>query len=293
MTPNESFSFRPKKILCAVDMAPMSVNVLNWARHFAEAYKAKLQILHADYSEYPPYFLPSQAQELAVQTQHRRAELNRRVTELVRDTLGASPLPEIAIVEGHPAEAILGRIASAKPDLAVIGSHGHSGFSRLQLGSVAERLIRTSTIPTLVARTRTECHAPKIERVLCPVNIESTAHESLRVAAEVAGAFRAQLTVVHAVEESHIDLGARHRELCAWVPADVRKQCSIVESVRRGNPAEQILLAAREQSADLIVLGAERRPFLDLAIMGATAERLVRHAEAAVLVLPSKQEASV
>jgi nucleotide-binding universal stress UspA family protein len=124
------------------------------------------------------------------------------------------------------------------------------------------------------------------------VNFDPEGRRSLQVAAGVAQVFRAQLTIVHAVDEPHLDAEAKHRELCQWVPEEIRKQCALVEAVRHGNPAEQILLSAREQSADLIVLGAARRPFLDLAILGTTAERILRHAESAVLVLPSKVEAA-
>ncbi len=286
----ESLPFEPRKILCAVDLTAASAEVLQWARLFVDAYEAKLEVVHADYFEYPPYLLPAQSEQLSAESQKRRAELNHRLSALVRDAIGASPAAELAILDGHPAEALLRHVASNSPGLIVIGSHGHSGFSRLRLGSVAEQVIRTTLTPTLVARTRANRQAPKIGRVLCPVNFDATGRRSLQVAAIVARAFRAQLTVLHAVGEAHLDLEAKHRELCQWVSADVRKACAVVEAVRHGNPAEQILLAAREQSADLIVLGAVRRPFLDLAILGTTAERVIRHAESAVLVLPLKAE---
>jgi nucleotide-binding universal stress UspA family protein len=292
MASTESLRFEPKKILCAVDLTPASAEVLQWARLFGEAYEAKLDVVHADYVEYPPYMLPAQAEQLSAESQTRRAELKRHLGVLVRDAIGAVSAAELAILDGRPAEALLRRAASNSPDLIVIGSHGPGGFSRLRLGSVAEHVIRTSSTPTLVARTRAARQTPKIERVLCPVNFDPEGRRSLQVAAGVAQAFRAKLTVVHAVDEPHLDLEAKHRELCQWVPAEIRKQCALVEAVRHGNPAEQILLAAREQSADLIVLGAARRPFLELAILGGTAERVLRHAESAVLVLPLKAEAA-
>jgi nucleotide-binding universal stress UspA family protein len=292
MASGESLRFEPKKILCAVDLTPASAEVLQWARLFVKEYAAKLEVVHADYFDYPPYLMPAQAEQLSAESRTRRAELNRHLAALLRDVIGASPAAELAILEGRPAEALLRRAASSSPGLIVIGSHGHGGFSRLRLGSVAEHVIRTSPTPTLVARTRAAGQIPKIERVLCPVNFDPEGRRSLQVAAGVAHAFHAKLTVVHAVDAEHLDLEAKHRELCQWVPAETRTECSVVEAVRRGNTAEQILLAAREQSADLIVLGAAHRPFLDLAILGATAERVLRHAESAVLVLPSKMEAA-
>jgi nucleotide-binding universal stress UspA family protein len=292
MTPAKASFFRPERVLCAVDLSSMSAEVLQWALLFAATFRSQLEVVHADYSDYPAYLLPSQAQQLAAETEKRREVLQRNLSTLVYDVLGAFPSSEIAVLEGHPAEALLSRIASTAPDLVVIGSHGHGGFNRLRFGSVAEQLIRTTRTPTLVARTRANRQIPKIARVLCPVTFDATAHRSLQAAASIAQAFGAQLTIVHVADQTHLDLDAKHRELCQWVPADIRNKCSVVESVRRGNPPEQILLATREQPTDLIVLGTQPRPFLELAILGTTAERVLRHAEETVLVIPSEVEVS-
>jgi nucleotide-binding universal stress UspA family protein len=278
--------FEPKKILCAVDMSPMSPTVLHWARLFVEAYQARLDVVHAEWSDYPPYFLPSQEEELAARSQQRRAALTQDLARLAWDALGEGLAPEIAVLEGHPVEVILARVASVKSDLIVMGSHGRSGISRLRLGSIAENVIRTTSTPTLVARARADQgRTPKISRVLCPVSLTEAAHQCLKLSAEIVGAFRAQLVVVHAVEEGTFDLNSRHQDLCQWVPSEVRNQCDLVEVVRHGNAAEQILLTARDRAVDLIILGSGRRPFLEFIILGTTAERVIRHADSAVLVV--------
>ena len=56
--------FAPKMILCPVDLSAASRTVLSWARLFAEAYQAKLKLLHAEWPDYPPYFFLSQEAEL-------------------------------------------------------------------------------------------------------------------------------------------------------------------------------------------------------------------------------------
>ena len=77
------------------------------------------------------------------------------------------------------------------------------------------------------------------------------------------------------------------QRLCDWVPQEVRGRCQISEVVGRGNPAEQIILMAREHSADLIVMGAQHRPFLEFTTLGTTTERVMRHSLASVLVIPT------
>ena len=51
-------------------------------------------------------------------------------------------------------------------------------------------------------------------------------------------------------------------------------------------------MAARDRAVDLIVLSAQHRPFLEFTTLGTTTERVMRHADSAVLVLPGKQVAT-
>ena len=285
MTIAQDSRFAPKRILCPLDLSGTSRTVLEWANLFAEAFQAKLDLLHTEWPEYPPYFLPSQEVELESESEQRRKTMTEEVSKLARETLGKSVSFEIAILEGYPVEAILARASSEKVDMIVMGSHGRSGFSRLRLGSVAESVVRATTIATLVTRAHADAKPAKIERVLCPVSPTKTSHKGLKLAAEVAETFRAQLFVLHATEEGSFDLEAKHRELCQWIPAEIRDRCDLVEVVRHGTEAEQILLAAREKAVDLIVMEAGRRPILDVSILGTTAERVVRHADPAVLLI--------
>ncbi len=50
------------------------------------------------------------------------------------------------------ANVIVAEAERWQADLIVIGTHGRTGFSRLLLGSVAEGVVRTSSIPVLLIR---------------------------------------------------------------------------------------------------------------------------------------------
>jgi nucleotide-binding universal stress UspA family protein len=54
------------------------------------------------------------------------------------------------IPEGSPHEEILNTIQSWDADLLVIGTHGRTGLKHLLMGSVAEHIIRHSSIPVMV-----------------------------------------------------------------------------------------------------------------------------------------------
>lgn len=285
-------NFAPKTILCPVDMGPATPAILRWAGYFAAHYGARVRILHAEWFEYPPYFLSSQTQELAGAAKRSRAVLEKLLDKLVRENLRAGIPYEIEILEGHPLETILARLARLQPDLIILGSHGRSGLERMRLGSIAESILQKSTVPALILKTpEVDAAAPGISRILCPVNFTAPSKNALLLAADVASSFGAQLVALHAEEEGKNAPSSRE-QLCGLVSPEARDRCKFLEVIRQGDAAEQILLAAREHVADLLTLAATHRRFLDFTVMGTTTERVIRHAAVPVLVLPAEKGAA-
>ena len=61
---------------------------------------------------------------------------------------------ETALIYGIPAEEILNYAEKNEVDLIIMSTHGRSGISRWALGSVADRVIRHSVTPVLIAASR-------------------------------------------------------------------------------------------------------------------------------------------
>ncbi|AGB30570.1 UspA domain-containing protein [Natrinema pellirubrum DSM 15624] len=59
---------------------------------------------------------------------------------------------ETATIVGQPAEAIVDFAVENGVDRIVVGSHGRTGFSRVLLGSVAERIARQAPVPVTIVR---------------------------------------------------------------------------------------------------------------------------------------------
>ena len=144
----------------------------------------------------------------------------------------------------------------------------------------------------------------KIERILCPVDLDLGAEqqEALRSAAALARAFAAELHVCYCVgnteplstllvEPSEAEL----RELVeVFVGAPARAEGggpSWESFVVRGNePSEAITRAAADRRADLIVMCSRRRP-MRAALIGSTAERVCHSAPCPVLIThPDQRE---
>ncbi|MEW6142799.1 MAG: universal stress protein [Chloroflexota bacterium] len=82
-----------------------------------------------------------------------RRNLERIAAKLKKKDIEA----KTAIVWGRPADMINDYASKNKVDLIVISTHGRSGISRWAFGSVADRVLRSATVPVLVV-TPKGCH---------------------------------------------------------------------------------------------------------------------------------------
>jgi nucleotide-binding universal stress UspA family protein len=135
-------------ILVAVDFGEASAAAVRLAGELARLFGATLTAVHAESLDAPPYFTVEQIEALEAGRQRARAAAARYLLEFV--TAHTPVTAGVRIEDGPAAEAILR--ASEGADLVVMGTHGYRGARRWWLGSVAERLVRTSKVPVLVTR---------------------------------------------------------------------------------------------------------------------------------------------
>jgi nucleotide-binding universal stress UspA family protein len=81
---------------------------------------------------------------------------------------GARLAVERSIIEGDPAKELVALAERQSADLIAIGTHGRRGLLRMTLGSVAEHVVRTSTIPVVVLHKRAQS-VPQIAPAAAPL----------------------------------------------------------------------------------------------------------------------------
>lgn len=148
-----------RRILVAVDGSEPSQLALEHALELAKDQHARLRIAHAVESFH--YLVsaggfPFDASELI---QSLRQDGERVLSEAHARAARAGVEAETAMLEGRTtAERTAGIvIRDAKEwdaDLIVLGTHGRRGFDRVLLGSVAESLVRTASLPVLLVRAK-------------------------------------------------------------------------------------------------------------------------------------------
>jgi nucleotide-binding universal stress UspA family protein len=141
---------RIKKILCPVDFSNHSERALRFALGLAEQLGAMVDVLHVYHV--PFYAPPHQPVEAVQAMSDRYGDLGREALDELLDLPRHSRFDvrvSGSLVEGKPHEEIC-RFADEKDvDIVVIGTHGRTGLARLLMGSVAERVVRTSSVPVL------------------------------------------------------------------------------------------------------------------------------------------------
>jgi len=145
-----------KHILIPTDGSPVSAKAVKAGIAFAKQSGAKVTGYHAvepvPTHLYGEGYVADKAM-VAEFERRRRDAAKKRIAAIAREAAKAGvrfePLVQIART---PYEGIVEAARKRKCDLILMSSHGHRGFSRLLLGSVADKVIQLSKVPVLVYR---------------------------------------------------------------------------------------------------------------------------------------------
>ncbi|KAF0104000.1 MAG: UspA domain-containing protein [Rhodospirillaceae bacterium] len=141
-----------KKILVAVDDAPISAHAADIAAELAQLAGAELAFVHVIDAELV------NAADTGIQPDVFAAAAKEDARKLIDDFRKRLP-QQLAALEfvpiGAPHTEIVKAAKDLPADLIVIGSHGRGGIKRVLLGSVAESVMRNAPCPVLVVRAKT------------------------------------------------------------------------------------------------------------------------------------------
>jgi glycine betaine transporter len=143
-------------------------------------------------------------------------------------------------------------------------------------------------------------------RILFAADLSASSKEGFAFALDLARSTDANLSVMHVVEEVNLVYGGNEvagyvgersleeaRETLDLFAAEGKRQKVRVETmVVEGVPAQAIFKAAEDTCADIIVLTVERKGLLERALLGSTAERVIREAHVPVLSIPAGAKAT-
>jgi len=141
-----------KKILVPLDGSELAEVVLPHVKEIAAGYGEGKVILLRIVEPLPAGTPPAVDFEVVQKAGAKAAEeyLARMKAQLSKEGLNV----EAKVLIGRPAETIIEFAQRNKVDLITLATHGRSGITRWVLGSVADRLVRSSSIPVLLIRPK-------------------------------------------------------------------------------------------------------------------------------------------
>ncbi len=146
----------------------------------------------------------------------------------------------------------------------------------------------------------------ELNGVLVPVDFSESSRRAVHYALSLARPFDAEIRLLHVVEALFLPPDAEVVDLAAFAATlnneaakclsklreEVAARGPATEELRAGTPYREIVDAARERNADLIIMGTRGRTGLAGMLMGSTAERVMHHAPCPVLVVREPSQVS-
>ena len=304
-------------ILCPVDFSVFSRHSLVQGIQLARWFKSTLTVLYV----YPPPAapppllfggmpgpVPSQPfPALTVSPEETQKEMVATLTQFAATVDSHGVQLRIRARPGHAVKEILEEARDLSMPLIVLGTHGHSGFDRLVLGSVTEKILRKARCPVLTvpppAATPTSGAPEMLRRILCPTDFSEASLKGLEYALTLAKEADAELLLLHVIEGvpdlphwrqprdpailEYLRLSEEDAlsHLRRVLPAETRTWCHPRELLTTGKAYEEILRVCRDEDVHLIVMGVHGRKPLDLMFFGSTTNHVIRSAPCPVLTL--------
>ncbi len=284
------------RILHPTDFSDASNAAGRAAAHLAKAWRLPLHLLHVAHlpgvsaGTAAMSFKPS-PDELA----RRRAQLEQLASEL--RAIGTEVNAEL--VEGLPDETILERCQSVNAALLVIGPTGDRRRVAFGLGSTAMRLIKTSSVPTLVVRDEASLtHWTQGVRPL-RVAVGLDPSRPARLALNWLGSWTAigplDVVALHVYDPETLSGSSAVAEKQRFLVEDLTRRLGAESRVKGararlvaggGYVTPHLLDACAAEQADLLVIGTHRYSSIDRILRGSTSLDIVAAGTRNVVTVP-------
>jgi nucleotide-binding universal stress UspA family protein len=298
----ETTVMRLESIVVGMDFSDAAITGAAWAaEHFAPA--AAMSLVHV----IPPLEEPAYAGHLMPSSQEFEA-VAREYSEHRMDDIATSLNANVVrrdVRVGKPDREIVRLASEIGTDLILIGPHGDRPRPRRFLGTTADRIVRTSSVPVLVA-TRPPVGRPR--NILVPVDDSSIMPVLLAWARDLAAEFDADVKLLHVwsnavysdaasmsyariknEDDARRDIAQGFQDAATqWLERLARTGMTgsrATATVTYGNAGDVVLETAVAMSADLIVLGRRGTGLVAPALLGSTVGTVLHGADCPVLVL--------
>lgn len=280
------------KIMVATDFSERSDRALRRTILLARQFGAGIELVHVIDDDQPSRIVDSERSEAE--------SLLYQMAATLRDVDGVEC--ETRIVLAAPFAGIVRAVQETSPDLLIIGPHRRQVLRDVFVGTTAERTIRSVACPVLMVNAPP---ARNYRRILQTTDLSDGSHNALHRFSELGIGEEARNSLLYVFDAPALRLAfsdSMPKDGQEHYLADAKKDASqdlsrFLASAKLGHvepmvrheesaAAHEILKAAAEAQADLIVVSTHGRSGLTKLFIGSVTEQVLRTSPVDVLAIP-------
>lgn len=281
-----------KKVMVATDFSERSDRALRRATLLAKQHGAEIVLLHVVDNDHP--------RRIVDRNQAEAESLLRTLALTISQSDGVSCSWKIKLDAPHA--GILKAAEEEKPDLLVLGPYRRQLLKEVFAGTTSERAIRAVDCPVLVVNG---FPVGDYAHILLTTDVSDLSGSVLKHFSELGLGAKARNTLTYIFPTPALRLlisdtlhsddrsaylederRAAAAELSAFLSASGLSGTVPLLRPDLTSPAHEVLKAAKDENADLIVLAMRGRSGLSKLVLGSVAEHALRYADADVLAIP-------
>ncbi|MEN9937870.1 MAG: hypothetical protein RLZZ387_4449 [Chloroflexota bacterium] len=285
-----------RSILVPLDGSPFGERALPLACSIAARAGSRLVLAHVHVAAAPLVTDALPGFDDLLDNEQRMSE-QAYLTEIAARVAAPGVAVTTTVLDDPVVTALHGYALDNSVDLIVMTTHGRGAISRFWLGSVADTLVRRTTLPVLLERPRELARRPDqqraIQRILIPLDGSALAEQIIPCATELGALSDAEYLLVQAVEPAmarHVGGNGSHpspehdqqtfaqaRQYLEGIARRMRLGGLRVRTdVLLGPAGASILDAAHTQAVDLIAMETHGRGGITRLLLGSIADWVLR-----------------
>jgi len=280
-----------KKILWATDFSDEAQEALLYAEAFAKTFKADLIALHV-VPDFSPVLYNTDIiikGDLIKKVDFIKGEAVKKLDNIEK----TKKIPFKTIVkEGSVSKKILETAEEEKVDLVVMGKRGLSAIEKLFIGSIANQILRTSSVPLLL--TKKKAGKPHFKKVLVPTDFSEQEEVERDFAWNIARGFASEITLLYVLELHNYEFTPRDLEkMFTSVMKRLKKRkkrgkdIKVSEEVTRAiNASIGIVDYAETNNFDLIVMSTCCHSKWERFFLGSTIDKVISYSSVPIFAIP-------
>ena len=271
---------RMEKLMVATDGSKYSESAIREAINLAKICSSNLIAVsvvktNLEFDSVLPQFVEKAEQDAIKHLESVKAQATKE---------GVNCITVVSLSE-EPYEDIVRHASKNNVDMIIMGTHGKTEMKRLMMGSVTALVIGHAPCKILVLplNAKVEC-----KNVLIATDGSKYSEVAASEAIGIAKRCGSSLIII-SVASSDAEIASAKGNVNKVSEAAEKEGIKIKSVVANGKPYELIVETSKQERADLIVVGSHGRTGLARLLMGSVTERVIGHAEVAVLVVKKPQ----